>query len=239
METSKHTLPAGYVAAFRALLEPLRRYHRHRVEGMDHIPRAGGLMLVVNHSLATYDGFLFGLAVHEATGRLPTALGDDLLFKLPGLGSVVRRAGIWPASPANGRALLRRGEMVVVAPGGMREALRPSSERYGVRWERRRGFARLALEAQVPIVVAGCRAADDMFTVYESRLTKAAYRAWKVPLPVVRGLGPTPLPRPVELVHRVAPPILPPAFDPAEADAQVEALHRRASETMRRLLQGG
>ena len=45
------------------LLEPVRRYHRHAVEGMEHIPAEGPALLVIHHSLATYDGFLFALKV--------------------------------------------------------------------------------------------------------------------------------------------------------------------------------
>ncbi len=226
------------IARFRALLRPLRRYHQHRVVGLEHLPAAGGFLLALNHSMATYDAFMLGLAIHEATGRLPTGLGDNLIFKLPGLADAARRAGIRPASPAHGIELLRQGEVVMVAPGGMREALRPSSERYTVRWERRRGFVRLALLAQVPIVLVGCRAADDMFTVYENRLTKLVYRRWRLPLPIVRGLGPSLVPRPVRLVHRIAPPVVPPVLDVAATDAQVDALHARVSDVMRGLLRG-
>ena len=31
------------------------RYHDHRVEGLEHIPASGPALIVVNHSLATYD----------------------------------------------------------------------------------------------------------------------------------------------------------------------------------------
>ncbi len=218
------------------LLGPLRRYHKHRVVGAENVPGHGGALLVVNHSLATYDGFLLALALYEETGRLATGLGDKLIFRTPGLRSLALDMGIVPGEPDAGLRMLRQGHLVGVAPGGMREALRPTSERYNIRWDRRRGFVRLAIEAGVPLVLAACPAADEMYTVYENRLTKAAYYNWRLPIPLVRGVGPTLIPRPVELVHHVAPPIHPPQYDASRFEQQVDALHAEVVRTMESLL---
>ena len=115
-------------------------------------------------------------------------------------------------SPTNAKELLEKGELVAVAPGGMREALRPSSERYQILWEKRKGFARLAIKTGAPIVLAICPKADDLYEVYPSRLTKWAYQTFKVPVFLARGLGPSPIPRPVKLAHFVSKPIYPPKF---------------------------
>jgi 1-acyl-sn-glycerol-3-phosphate acyltransferase len=230
------TATPGAVQVFRATLEPLRRYHRYRAEGLENVPRTGGALIAVHHSFATYDGLLLGTSIYDATGRLPTALGDDLLFRIPWLARACRNSGIHPASPAEGERLLRDGHLLFVAPGGMREALRPSNQRYQVKWDRRKGFARLALRAGVPIIPAACPASDDVFRVYESRVTKIAYRRLKIPVPLVRGVGPTALPRPVRLVHYIGTPIVPPVWDPDREDAQVDTLHAAATAAMIALL---
>ncbi len=219
--------PLRVLERSRGLLSLVRRFHRHDIEGVEHLPTRGGALLVMNHSLATYDGFILAAELYERTGRLATGLGDDLIFRVPWLGEQARMLGIEPANPGNGVKMLQAGHLVGVAPGGMREALRPSSERYNVRWDRRRGFVRLAIQTGAPIVLAACPAADDMFTVYESGLTKLAYRRWRLPLPLIRGWGPTLLPRPVRLVHRLLPPIHPPECDSEHLEAQVDALHAR------------
>jgi 1-acyl-sn-glycerol-3-phosphate acyltransferase len=218
------------------ILRPLQLYHRHQVRGMEHIPRSGPALLVVHHSLATYDGFMLGLSIFEQTGRPPRGLGDDLIFRTPMLGRGARAIGIVPASPTAGEDLLRAGELVGVAPGGMWEGLRPRSERYQTRWEGRRGFIRLALRCGAPLVLAACPRADDLYTVYGSRLTDAVYAQLKAPLPLLRGLGPTLIPRPVQLTHTIAPPIQPPPYEPDREDEQVEALFAEAEGTMRALL---
>lgn len=224
------------VENFRRILEPLARYHRHSVEGLEHVPMSGGALLVVHHSLATYDGLLLGGEIHEHTGRLPTALGDDKLFALPRLAEWSRAAGIRPASPTAGMEILAEGHLMFVAPGGMWESLRPSRERYSVRWSSRKGFCRLALRAGVPLILSACPAADDIYRVRASRLTDGVYRRLKVPLPIARGLGPTLIPRPVKLTHYVAPPLVPPPHDPQREAEQVDALHAEACRIMGSLL---
>ena len=52
------------------------------MEGIDSFPESGPVLLVTNHSLATYDGFLLGLEILNTKGRLSRGLGDDLLFKI-------------------------------------------------------------------------------------------------------------------------------------------------------------
>ncbi len=222
----------GAVRFFETVLTPLERYHRFQVRGMEHIPLDGPGLLCVSHSLATYDGFIFGGAVHKATGRLPTALGDNMIFKTPWLGKHAWDAGIRPASPTAGQELLEQGYLLFLAPGGMRESLRPARERYQVRWEDRRGFVRLALRTGAPLVLCGCPAADDIFTVRASRVTDFVYRKLKAPLPVFRGLGPTLIPRPVQLTYYVAPPIEMPHYEPEREQEQVEDLHATALRVM-------
>ncbi len=222
--------------AFRLAAPPLRRFHSHRVEGLAHVPAQGAVLVVVHHTFATYDGFLLAHAIYERTGRVGVGLGDNLIFKVPGLRQLGWHAGIRPANPHNGRRLLAEGHLMYVAPGGMREGLRPSTQARTHVWAKRRGFVRLALEAQVPLVLAACPAADDLYTVYETPLTKLAYKQRKLPLAVVRGRGPTVLPRKVALTHFVAPPIVPPPLDPDRKAEQIEALHAEACAVMDGLL---
>ncbi len=225
----------GAVDGLRRVLHPLRTYHRHEVVGASHVPTEGPALLAVNHSLATYDAFLLGMGIHEETGRLPVGLGDDLLFRIPKVREFVTDIGLRPASPGAGLQALEEGQLLGVAPGGMREALRPWSERYVVAWEHRKGFVKLAMQAKAPIVLAACAAADDLYTVYPSRLTKVAYKHFKVPFPLARGLGPSLLPRPAKLVHVVGVPIEP-VGEPDDPQA-VDALHTRCLEQMESLME--
>jgi len=227
--------PTVYTKAVR-VMRPLQVVHRHHVAGLDHIPREGRVLLVVHHTFATYDAFLMGLALTEFTGRVMRGLGDDLLFKVPGLRTITHNVGIVPASPGAGQRLLEAGNMVGVAPGGMWEALRGKHERYQTRWGDRRGFIRLALRTGSPIVLAACRTGDDLYTVYDNPITRRVYKRWHIPIPVARGWGPTLLPRPVQLTHHLSAPIVPPPHDPTHEAAQIEALFQRCLDGMNTLL---
>lgn len=239
MDREIPSIDAQFVRSARRLLQPLARYHRFAIEGLEHIPREGPCLLVVHHSLATYDGFLLGAAIWDGTGRLPRGLGDDRIFQIPGLRDFALRIGLLPASPQAGERILRAGEVLGVAPGGMWESLRPRTERRRSRWEGRRGFARLALRTGAPMVMAACPAADDLYKVYPSRLTDAAYRHLHLPIPIARGRGPTLLPRPLPLTAYLSAPLVPPAWDPDREEAQVEALYAEARARMAELLGRG
>ena len=104
----------------KKILKIFKVYHRYSVQGLERFPRKGGVLLVTNHSLATYDGFLLGLEILQNTDRLSRGLGDDLLFKIPFLNKICEDIGLVPASLENARLLLSKEHILGVAPGGMR-----------------------------------------------------------------------------------------------------------------------
>lgn len=216
----------------------LRTYHRHKVVGLENIPKSGACILAVNHSLATYDMALLFEAIYEHNGRVTRALVDRLFFKIPVLGQLVETLGGKQGNPDHARKLLEKGELLAVAPGGMREALRPSSERYQIRWDKRRGFARIAMETGTPIVLATCPKADDLYEIYPNTITPWVYKNFKIPLFVARGIGPSPIPRPVQLIHFLSEPLLPPPMptDPSDVLEQLERFHQKIVKRMEKLI---
>lgn len=225
---------APFLRRVQRVIRGLRYYHRHRVVGLEHVPRSGRLLLVVNHSFATYDTALLCDAVYQATGRVARGLADRALFIGPDRGRLAGALGFVPANPANGTALLESEQIALVAPGGMREALRPSHERYGVRWQRRKGFVRLAMETGSPIVLSACPDADRIYRVYENVFTKLVYQRARLPFAVLRGWGPTLMPRPVVLTHLLSEPLDPPEGE--VTDGAVDAWHQEICGRMNALM---
>ncbi len=223
----------------QSFLNLLKIYHRHEVYGMNNIPKSGAGILITNHSLATYDGFMLGLAIYEKTGRLVKGLGDRLLFKLPVIREYVSKIGLYNASMSTAHEILEQGEILALAPGGMREALRPSQKKYQIEWQDRTGFARLSLETQTPIILAACPKADEIFNVYKSPLTQIVYDKFKIPLPIFRGIGPSLIPRPVHLVHHIGEIIRPPLkenYSPEEFEKVIKNYHQRIVISMKKLM---
>ena len=50
----------------QSVLNALKIYHRHEVYGMNNVPKVGAAILITNHSLATYDGFMLGMTILHA-----------------------------------------------------------------------------------------------------------------------------------------------------------------------------
>jgi 1-acyl-sn-glycerol-3-phosphate acyltransferase len=130
-------------------------YFRADVKGLHHIPAEGPVLLVGNHSGGnlTPDTTVFTLAFATYFGveRRFYQLAHNLVVAMPML-SFLRKYGTVAAGHANARKALRTGAAVLVYPGGDYEVHRPSWEGGKVDFGGRKGFIRLALEEDVPIV---------------------------------------------------------------------------------------
>ena len=131
-------------------------YHRAEVRGLENIPAEGPVLLVGNHSGGTLiaDTFVFSQAFYEHFGpnREFHQLAHDMVFKIPGARAILSRWGTVPASPENMARALERDAALLVYPGGDEETYRPSWQSSKIDFAGRKGFARLALEHNVPIV---------------------------------------------------------------------------------------
>ena len=219
-------------------LKALRHYHKHITRGIENIPSEGKAIIACNHSLATYDIALLFMEIYERIGRIPRPLADHLFFKIPYLGEFIEELGAVDGVKQNAIKLLSNDELIGVAPGGMREALRPSTERYQILWKKRKGFIELSLDTGAPIILAVCPKADDLYDVYQSPFTEWAYKNFKIPLFLARGMGFSPLPRKVKLVHFLSEPIYPPTpkKDPKAYKRQVQYFHKKIVKKTQELI---
>src|SRR5579884_566853 len=130
-------------------------WFRGEVRGLGNIPDDGPVLLVGNHSGGnmTPDTIIFTLAFSSFFGveRRFYQLAHNLVLAMPWLGSL-RKFGTVAASQANARKALSSGAALLVYPGGDYEVHRPSWQGNRVDFGGRKGFLRLALEQQVPIV---------------------------------------------------------------------------------------
>jgi 1-acyl-sn-glycerol-3-phosphate acyltransferase len=130
-------------------------YFRGEVRGLGNVPEEGPVLLVGNHSGGnlTPDTTVFTLAFSTYFGveRPFHQLAHNLVLSFPWL-SFLRKYGTVAASQENARRALEAGAAVLVYPGGDYEVHRPSWERNRVDFAGRKGFIRLALEQDVPIV---------------------------------------------------------------------------------------
>src|SRR5436305_6923961 len=130
-------------------------YFRADVKGLENIPAEGPVLLVGNHSGGnlTPDTLVFTLAFNTYFGveRRFYQLAHNLVLAMPGLASL-RKYGTVAASPENANKALDSGAALLVYPGGDYEVHRPSWESARVDFNGRKGYIRLALEKNAPIV---------------------------------------------------------------------------------------
>jgi 1-acyl-sn-glycerol-3-phosphate acyltransferase len=130
-------------------------YFRAEVRGLHNIPAEGPVLLVGNHSGGnmTPDTTVFTLAFNTYFGveRRFYQLAHNLVLAMPGL-SILRKFGTVAASHENAHKALDSGAALLVYPGGDYEVHRPIWDANKVDFNGRKGYVKLALEKDVPIV---------------------------------------------------------------------------------------
>ena len=218
----------------------LKNYHDYSLVGSEKIDPTKNYLFIANHSLATYDFLLLVGSIYFEKNIFARSVVDNLLYYTPLLHKL---SSFFQMVPGNFRALkkmLESGESILIAPGGMQEALRSSQEKRKILWERKRGFISLSITTKTPIILAACPEADDIYDVYKNPLTDFMYQKFKFPLPIAKGknsLLPF-LPKKIKLTHRLEGPFEPPSYEAGEdLDQKIEEFHAFLSEKMKQLLE--
>ena len=206
------------IAAAKALLAPWRWLTAPTYTGLEHVPRDRPVLLAGNHTvMGLLDAPLMVLGLHDRLGIFVRALGDHIHFRIPGWRALLARYGVVEGDRDACRALMRAGESILVFPGGAREVFKRKGEKYHLIWGRRTGFARLAIERGYPIVPFAAVGAEECYdilldagdvlgTAVGPLLRRLIPRIDEMP-PLVRGLGPTVLPRPQRFYFAFGAPI--------------------------------
>ena len=195
---------------------------RVEIAGLDRLP-PGRALLVTNHAFGFDAAFLMA-RIEAMTGRRVWALGEHAWWRVPGLRKLAAAAGTVDGTQANADRLLSSDELVLVLPGGLREALKPRELRYRLLWGRRYGFVRAAIRNQAPIVPVASLGADDMFELVGNAFDRAS--KLHLPFPLPRPAHLLPIPHFTPIRYLVGEPIPVPAAT-ADGAPQDEASMRR------------
>jgi 1-acyl-sn-glycerol-3-phosphate acyltransferase len=199
-------------------LGPVLNLYRPYVDGLADLPRDGRFLLVGNHNQVGMEVFLIPHYVRGEIGTRVRPLADRSFGNMGGpFGDLLAAYGGVVGAPETARELMRHNETILVFPGGGREIAKFKGEHYTLRWEGRAGFARLSVETNYPIVPAALVGGDDMYqslTTREggwgrlsARISEKLSGRPDMAVPLMRGLGPTLIPRPQRVYLRFAAPI--------------------------------
>ncbi|MFE7484570.1 1-acyl-sn-glycerol-3-phosphate acyltransferase [Streptomyces sp. NPDC057552] len=158
-------------------LRPLAdTYFRVEVKGIENIPSEGGALIVANHSgTLPLDGLMLQVAVHDhhPAERHLRLLAADLVFHLPVVNELARKAGHTLACAEDAQRLLELGEIVGVMPEGFKGIGKPFGDRYKLQRFGRGGFVSTALRAGAPIVPCSIVGAEEIYPMIGNAKTLA------------------------------------------------------------------
>jgi 1-acyl-sn-glycerol-3-phosphate acyltransferase len=248
------TDPSARVQALRRVLDtvtdrirPLTDLARPYVDGVDRLPADGRFLLAGNHTQFGSEVFLISDTVRRTIGTRVRPLAERGFGRMRGLpADLIAAYGAVVGEPETARELMRNDETILVFPGGGREIGKFKGEEYTLRWQGRAGFARLSVENGYPIVPAGLVGGDD---VYRSLTTRdSAYGRFSealgrrlngrpdMAMPLLRGIGPTLIPRPQRMYLRFGAPIDTTRPLGISHDGWVDAVKRQTQRALEEIL---
>jgi 1-acyl-sn-glycerol-3-phosphate acyltransferase len=199
-----------------ANVERLSRLLGVRIEGIERLPE-GRALLVANHAFG-WDVLFVMARIWREKRRPVWVLGEHVFWKFPFLRRLARAAGTVDGTRANLDDLLSRDQLVLVLPGGLREAVKPRELRYRLLWGHRYGFVRAAIRHAAPLVPLASVGTDDLFDFVGNAYARG--RRWlgraDIPLPIPSRL--LPIPHFVPLRFIIGQPISPPVTSDREND---------------------
>jgi 1-acyl-sn-glycerol-3-phosphate acyltransferase len=215
-------------------------YFRYEVEGFDVLATTPSSLIVAYHGGPwTFDLWMLAARMHDELGYFPRAFWHRIWWAFPVLAETVTALGGLPGPPSEAemRAIKQRGEHLVVAPGGTREALRPFWRSGKVDFGPRRGYLRLALAHDLPIIPVVSTGLDATFLGLSPGYTVSHRLLGQARLPIYLGVGlggvwPLAAPFPVKIRQRVGAPL------ELSPDVDLEHAHRRVTGTLQSMLDG-
>jgi 1-acyl-sn-glycerol-3-phosphate acyltransferase len=242
-----------------------RYYFRVRTDGWHHIPSQGQVLLVGSHngglavpdtSMMMYDWFRRFGTDRPIYGLTHPSVWENNPY--PFLTQLAMQVGAIPASPRMAFAALREGASLLVYPGGAKDLFRPYTQRHQIYFAGQKGFIKLALQAELPIVPLISKGAHDTLVILgDAYQWLEQLGLWNLArflpdegldifplylgLPWGLAIGPLPnIPFPVQIHTRVCPPII---FDRYGKEAAldrsyVDACYLQVVNTMQSELEG-
>jgi 1-acyl-sn-glycerol-3-phosphate acyltransferase len=226
-------------------------WFRMEMEGWEKLPEPPALLIGI-HSGAPFvwDAWTVGIQWwrHFGDERPLHGTAHDVLMAAPLVGSFFRKMGVLPAAPDSISAALAAGRDVALWPGGEVDSLRPWVKRDEAILAGRKGFVRMAIRANVPIVpISTVGGPDSMPVIFSGRRLAKALRldqvarlkTFPISISAPWGIGPAVLPEipfPTKIRTAFQDPIKL-SNDPAKADDE-DYVNRKYDEVQASIQRG-
>lgn len=193
------------------LMEIMRKYFRLEIEGIENIPKRGAAIIAPNHSGYTgFDALLLAHIINKEARRIPRVLTHQFWFLTKTTSVPAHKLGFTEATFENGINALEKNNLIMIFPEGEHGNFKPTSKMYQLQ-EFKRGFVRMAVKTQAPIVPALVIGAEEThINLSQLKFTKYL-RGTVIPLPL------NIIPLPVRWKIKFLPPIYLP-YKPSQID---------------------
>ncbi|XP_032078835.1 transmembrane protein 68-like [Thamnophis elegans] len=160
----------------------------YELHGIENIPDGPGL-IIYYHGAVPMDYLCFLAKIFILKRKCCYSIADDCVFIFPGVQALAGVTGIIQNKKEECLNVLKKGKLLGISPGGMREALF-SDKSYKLIWHKRKGFAQLAVDMKVPIIPMCTQNVREGYWIFgRSRaLARRLYEYSRIPfLPVYGG----------------------------------------------------
>lgn len=218
----------------------MRRYHRYRAVGLEHLDACRPALIVGYHGRPIARDLCMLQAMLAERGRFPRAIMHEAAATLPVARELVEGMEFLTGTGAALDEAIAREDHIIVTPGGTREGCRSHRHRYRVDWGTRRGYVRLALERGLPIIPAAGHGVDDTYVGLNDGYRTGKRLGAPGRMPVWIGVGPLGLwpvspPWPVRITTVLGAPLRFGDVDPNDPDV-IDRVHQTVTEAVQALL---
>ncbi|XP_070603855.1 DGAT1/2-independent enzyme synthesizing storage lipids-like [Erythrolamprus reginae] len=170
-----------------------RIWNGFELHGLEKLPD-GPAMMILYHGATPIDFFYMVATIYIKKKRILHIVADHFVFSIPGIKLLIDVFRVLPGSQEECRKVLENGGLVVISPGGVREAMF-SDENYTIMWNNRKGFAQVAIDAKVPIIPVFTRNIRENIRVVgaQIKLSRTIYEYFRLPPALLYGNFPVKL----------------------------------------------
>ncbi|KAB0791702.1 hypothetical protein PPYR_12883 [Photinus pyralis] len=200
-----------------------RIWNGYEVQGLENIPDSGPALLIFYHGALPIDIYYLLVTVFFHKDRILHVVADYFLFKVPGLKTLLDCMGVIAGSQETCTKTLKDGNLLAIFPGGVYES--QFSHEYNLLWKNRVGFAKVAINAKVPIIPVFTENVREAYRTLRTGRSffEKIYNATKFPFtPIYGGF-------PVKLITHIGKPI---PYDPELSPEQLKMKVANAIEEL-------
>lgn len=213
----------------------MRKYFRLQVEGEEHLPRRGAAIIAPNHSGVTgLDAMILQHEIYRIAQRHPRVMTHHFWFLTKSLSLPAHKLGFIEATTQNGLHELNKNRLLVLFPEGEYGNFKPSTQAYQLQ-EFKRGFVRMAIKSESPIVPCMIIGAEETHINLRQFQTTKFLRGLVLPLPL--NLIPLPSKWKIKFFKPIYLPYKPSAIDDSELMREIaEDIREKIQDEIRREL---